>query len=158
MTRLLATILRWACDPDKLEAFTGDLEELYGDHFHWRCVRDVLSICIRHSRLSAPAHCTTRRSLAAAVTLLLLLSGRHPPSAFHYTVYAMDPAGEFTLEILDRRVIAATLDGAPVQPEHVVQTGDTLVLKAADSGRDFRIAIKPQGGITWAARQPALAP
>ena len=146
MTRLLSTLLRWACNPDKLEAFAGDLEELYGDRFQWRCVRDVLSICIRHSR-------TMLRSLAAAV-VLLLLSGRQLPSALHYTVHAMDPAGEFTLEILDRRVIAATLDGAPVDPEYVVQTGDTLVLKGADRGHDFRIAIKPQGGIIWAARQP----
>ena len=89
-----------------------------------------------------------------AAAILLLLSGRVPQSAFHYTVLATDPAGEFTLEILDARVIAATLDGTPVQPEHVVQTGDTLVLKGGDRGRDFVIAIQSQGGITWAPRQP----
>lgn len=153
MTALLGTLLRWACDPAKLEAFAGDLEELHGEHFSWRCVRDTVSICIRHSRLTAPVHRPTLRSLAA-VLILLLLSDRVPQSAFHYTVRATDPAGEFTLEILDRRVIAATLDGMPVQAEHVVQTGDTLVLKGGDRGRDFVIAIKSQGGITWAARQP----
>ncbi len=153
MTPLLATLLRWVCDPARLEAFAGDLEELYGERFVWRCAGDILSIGIRHSRLTASVHRTTRRSLAAVV-ILLLLSGRQPRSAFHYTVHATDPAGEFTLEILDRRVIAATLDGAPVQAGHVVQTGDTLVLKGGDGGRDFRIAIRPLGGITWAARQP----
>ncbi|HMG17130.1 MAG TPA: hypothetical protein VK573_00290 [Gemmatimonadales bacterium] len=153
MTPPLAALLRWACDPAKLEAFAGDLEELHGERVSWRCVRDTVSICIRHSRLTAPLHRTTRRSLIAAA-ILLLLSGRVPQSAFHYTVRATDPAGEFTLEILNARVIAATLDGMPVQPEHVVQTGDTLVLKGGDRGRDFVIAIRSQGGITWAARQP----
>jgi len=153
MTPPLANLLRWVCDPAKIEAFAGDLEELHGGRLSWRCVRDTVSICIRHSRLTAPVHRTTRRSLIAAA-ILLVLSGRVPQSAFHYTVRATDPAGEFTLEILDRTVIAATLDGTPVQPEHVVQTGDTLVLKGGDRGRDFVIAIKAQGGITWAARQP----
>jgi hypothetical protein len=146
VTRLLATLLRWVCEPDKLEAFAGDLEELYGDRFQWRCVRDVLSICVRHSR-------TMLRSLAAAV-VLLLVSGQHAPSAFHYTVHAIDPAGGFTLEILGRRVIGATLDGTTLQPEQLVQSGDSLVLKGANRGRDFVIAIKPRGGITWTARQP----
>jgi len=157
MTHSLATLLRWVCDPAKLEAFAGDLEELHGERFSWLCVRDTVSICIRHSRLAAPLHRTTRRSLIAAA-ILLFLSGRVPQSAFHYTVRATDPAGEFTLEILDRSVIAATLDGAPVQPQYVVQTGDTLVLKRGDGGRDFLIAIKPQGGITWAPRQPVTTP
>ena len=157
MTPPLATLLRWVCDPAKLEAFAGDLDELHGGRLSWRCVRDALSICLRHSRLSAPVHRTTRRTLIAAA-VLLLLSGRAPQSAFHYTVHATDPAGEFTLDILDARVIAATIDGEPVQPEHVVQTGDTLVLKGGDRGRDLLIAINPQGGIRWEPRQPNAVP
>ncbi|HEV8264966.1 MAG TPA: hypothetical protein VGQ06_08430 [Gemmatimonadales bacterium] len=156
MTRILATLLRWVCDPAKLEAFAGDLAELYGERFDWRCLQDVVSVCVHHSRLRT----LNRRVLLplATAAVLLVLTGPRPASAFHYSVSAVDPAGHFTLEIRDRLVIAATLNGNPVRPEHVVQTGDTLVLKGGDGGRDFRIAIKPQGGITWAARQPALTP
>jgi hypothetical protein len=157
MTRALTALLRWACDPAKLEIFAGDLEELHGDHVTWRRLRDTVSICLRHSRLTAPAYRPTMRSLAA-VLVLLLLSGRQAPSAFHYTVHATDPAGEFTLEILDARVIAATLDGVPVGATHLVQAGDSLVLRGADGGRDLRIAINPEGGIRWAARRPVLQP
>ena len=39
MTRLL----RWFCDPDKLEAIEGDLAELYGDRRSWRYVIEVVS-------------------------------------------------------------------------------------------------------------------
>ena len=149
MTPALTTLLRWACDPIKLEALAGDLEELYGNRLHWRCVRDVLSVCLFHSRVN-------RRAVVALAmaAMLLMITGPQPVSAFHYTVSAVDPAGAFTLEIRDRVVIAATLDGATVRPDYVVQTGDTLVIKGGDRGRDFVIAIKAQGGIAWAARQP----
>ena len=149
MIPALTTLLRWACDPAKLEAFAGDLEELYGDRFRWRCVRDVLSVCLFHSRVN-------RRAVVAlaSTAMLLMITGPQPPSAFHYTVSAVDRVGAFTLEIRNRQVVGATLDGAPVSPEHVVQTGDTLVIRGGDRGRDFRIAINPQGGIAWAARQP----
>ncbi len=88
----------------------------------------------------------------------LLRWGCDPAKIFHYVVNAVDPAGSFTLEIRDRLVIAATLDGTSVQPERVVQTGDTLVIRGGDHGRDFIIALKPRGGIRWAPRRPALTP
>ena len=40
MTRLL----RWICDPAKLEAIEGDLAELYGDRRSWRYAIDVMSV------------------------------------------------------------------------------------------------------------------
>jgi hypothetical protein len=146
MTRLL----RWICDPSKLEAIEGDLAELYGagGRAGWRYVMDVMSICVRQPR-------TAVRSFAAAALVLVLTGPVEPP--LRYTVHAIDPAGEFALEIHEGRAVSATLDGSLVALRDLVQTSDTLVIRGGDHGADFRIAIKPEGGITWYPRR-SLSP
>jgi hypothetical protein len=137
-------ILRWICDPNSLEAIEGDLAELYGGRPSWRYLMDVLSVCLRQPR-------TAVRSLAAAFIVLLLVGPVAVPA--RYTVHAIDPAGAFELEIHRGRAVAATLDGAPVHERDLVQTGDTLIIRGGDHGADFRLAIKPEGGITWYPRR-----
>jgi hypothetical protein len=139
----MTRVLRWICDPHKLEAIEGDLAEVYGDRRTWRYVVDVLSICIRQPR-------TAVRSLAAAAIVLALAGPVGPP--LHYVVQASDPGGEFTLEIHAGRAISATLDGSRLRERDFVQTGDTLIIRGGDHGADFRIAIQPEGGIRWYPR------
>ena len=143
----MTRILRWICDPGKLEAIEGDLAELYGGRASWRSVVDVVSICIRQPR-------TAVRSLVAAAVVLVLTGQVVPP--VRYTVYATDPPGDFALVIHDGRAVSATLDGSLVALRDLVQTGDTLVIRGGDHGADFRIAIKPEGGITWYPRRSVL--
>jgi hypothetical protein len=143
MTRLLRVL----CDPHTLEAIEGDLAELYGDRMSWRYARDVLSLCVRRPRAAV-------RSLVAACIVLGILGPRTRP--IRYAVYANDPAGEFALHIRDGRAVFATLDGAPVRERDLLQSGDTLIIRGGDHGADFRIAIKPEGGITWDPRRSAL--
>lgn len=140
----MTRVLRWICDPDKLEAIEGDLAELYGERWSWRYGRDVVSLCIRLPR-------TAIRSFIAAVVVLALVGPVAPP--VHYTVHATDPAGEFALEIHGGQAISATLDGARVPERDLVQTGDTLIIRGGDHGADFHIAIKPEGGIEWYPRR-----
>jgi hypothetical protein len=139
----MTRVLRWICDPDKLEAIEGDLVELHGDHRSWRYLVDVVSLCAHQPR-------TVLRSLVAALVALVVLGPVAGP--VHYTVHATDAAGEFMLEIHEGRAIAATLDGAHVAPHDLVQTGDTLIIRGGDHGADFYIAIRPQGGIAWYPR------
>jgi len=82
---------------------------------------------------------------------VLVLAGPIGPPV-HYIVHATDPVGEFVLEIHQGQAIAATLDGARVPERDLVQTGDTLIIRGGDNGADFRIAIKPKGGIEWYPR------
>jgi hypothetical protein len=142
---ILPTLLRWMCDPAKLEAIEGDLAEVYGGRQGWRYVRDVLSVCLRQPR-------TAVRSLAATVLLLLLMGRAGPLTPRHYTVFASDPGGAFTIEIHTGRVIAATLGAAPVRARDLLQRGDTVIIRGGDAGNDFRITIKPEGGIAWSPR------
>lgn len=141
---IAARILRWLCDPAKLEAIEGDLLELYGGRASWRALADVASVCVRQPR-------TALRSAAAALVLLALTGRAGPPP--HYTIHATDPAGAFTLEVHRQRVIAATLNGAAVPLGDVRQSGNSLVIRGANHGADFYIAIKPEGGISWYPRQ-----
>jgi hypothetical protein len=139
----MTRVLRWICDPDKLEAIEGDLAELYGDRRSWRYAMDVMSLCIRQPR-------TAVRSFVAALIVLVLAGPIRPP--VHYLVHAADPAGEFVLEIHAGQAISATLGGARVQERDLLQTGGTLIIRGGDHGADFHIAIKPQGGIEWYPR------
>lgn len=139
-------LVGWICDPQTLEAIEGDLAELYGGRLSWRSAMDVASVCIRQPR-------TAVRSLAAALLVLAVAGPVARPT--RYTVHATDPAGAFELRIHDGRAVAATLDGAAVLARDLVQTGDTLIIRGGDHGADFRIAIKPKGGITWYPRRSA---
>lgn len=155
MTALSIRLLRWLCDPAKLEYLEGDLEELRESRAGLSWARDALSLWVRHSRF--PGAMRRHRLALAALTLLgigLLLRIGRPAVPDFYTVSASDPAGAFTLQFRDRHLVAATLDGAPVSPARLVQRGSELVIAGGDNGRDFRIALRP-GGIAWQARQPS---
>jgi hypothetical protein len=143
----MSRLLRWICDPTKLEALEGDLAELYGNEKSWRSVMDVVSVCVRQPRTAI------RSALAAALVLMIVAPVR---SSVHYTVEGVDPAGAFALEIHAGRAIRATLDGAPVLERDLVQSGDTLIIRGGDNGADFYIAIKPEGGIRWYPRHSVL--
>ena len=146
---MIATrLLRWVCDPTMLEAIEGDLAERYGDRRGWRYAREVLSVCLRQPR-------TAVRSLAAAVVLLFVTGRNVPP--LHYTVHATDPAGAFALEFHHGRVAAAVFDGRVLPLSDLVQRGDTLVIRGANNGADFYIAINPEGGISWYPRSPSAS-
>lgn len=141
----MSRVLRLLCDPGRLEAIQGDLAELYGGRVSARYLWDVLNICVRQRRL---------RALVAALAALAIVGPVRRPAS--YTVNALDPAGQFELVIHEGRAVAATLGGTPVPERDLIQTGDTLVIRGGDNGADFRIAINPEGGITWYPRQSVL--
>ncbi|HEY6091915.1 MAG TPA: hypothetical protein VIV83_08000 [Gemmatimonadales bacterium] len=137
-------LVRWLCDPARREAIEGDLVELYGDRLSLRYALDIVSVCARAPR-------TVVRSVAAALIVLVALGPVTRP--LRYTVRAADPGGAFVLEIAGGRAVAATLDGVPVPECDLVQSGDSLIIRGGDHGADFRIALKPQGGIEWYPRR-----
>jgi hypothetical protein len=167
MSAALDRVLRWAVDPACREEIAGDLVELYARRRRrggaaaarrnlWR---DVASVCLRQSRLAAWARRRPIPAAAAALAAITLaalgLAPRAPAAPLHYTVNAADPAGVFTLEFEGTRIIGATMEGEPVELERLRQDALHLVIVGGDEGRDFEIAVKPEGGITW---QPRSAP
>jgi hypothetical protein len=153
-------LLRWVIAPEKLEYLEGDLLELGG--LRTPCgpkasllqLRDTLSICLRHSRFTTP-HWRFRLA-TAALTIAVLLTLLQPERRLPVTsvVTASDPAGVFTLEFRNRQVIAATINGRPIESGRLQQQGNELVITGGDRGRDFRIELTGEG-IRWQARQPS---
>jgi hypothetical protein len=157
MSRLAVFLMRRLCDPAKLEALEGDFLELHGAGAHWwRAWRDAASIVLLHSRFTTRA---ARRRFArmalvtgAAAVIAVATDPRHAATTpSRYTINAIDPAGRFTLDFENERVVGATMDEVPIDPVRLEQSGSALVIRGADGGRDFHVAIRP-GGISWTAR------
>ena len=153
MTTAHATLVRWLVDPARQEELIGDLEELAGrgptGNRFWL---DVVSVCVRQSRLVAAVRTPSRLAAALAVVAALTLG---PTAPTVRTVRAVDPAGEFTLEFAGARVVRATLDGAPVPPHRLVQQPGRLVIRGGgDAGNDLDIQLASDGSFYWSARSP----
>lgn len=72
---------------------------------------------------------------------------------YPYTINAVDPAGEFTLTLLQGRALNATIDGRPVPHGELVQTGRRIrVLDGAQPILSVR--LDGRGGISWQPRSP----
>jgi hypothetical protein len=156
MTTAPAALVRWLVDPARQEELLGDLEELAGrgprGNRFWL---DVVSVCVRQSRLVAAVRTPSRLAAALAVVAALTLGSTAPTLR---TVRAVDPAGEFTLEFEGARVVRATLDGAPVPPHRLVQQPGRLVIRGGgDAGNDLNIRLASNGAFYWRARSPRPA-
>jgi beta-lactamase regulating signal transducer with metallopeptidase domain len=67
-----------------------------------------------------------------------------------YTVYATDPAGDFTVTLRGTRVLGASLGGRPLPSDRIRQDGATVHL-ADDPSRAFVVRLTGNG-IEWAPR------
>ena len=156
MTHAAATLVRWLVDPARQEELLGDLEEL-SRRTRGRVWLDALSVCVRQSRLAAAARRPPRVAALLAVLAAVAL-GSTPPGGTLLTVHAVDPAGEFTLQFEGARVVRATLDGAPVPPQRLIQEDGRLVIQGAgDAGTDLTIRLASGGRFSWRPRSPRPA-
>lgn len=148
-----ATLVRWLVDPARQEELLGDLEELAGRGPRGnRLWLDVMSVCVRQSRLVASARRPSRLAAVLAVLAAVAMGSTAPALR---TVRAVDPAGEFTLEFDGARVVRATLDGAPVPPHRLVQQPGRLMIRGGgDAGNDLDIRLTANGSFYWRARSP----
>ena len=68
---------------------------------------------------------------------------------------AKDPAGAFTLTVLNGKPIAATLDHVPLSLSRLVATSDTIRILKPDGAVELAIAFnRENGSIAWAPRAP----
>jgi hypothetical protein len=153
-------LIHLLCDQTRREELAGDLMELA----HRRAARmgwgranlrqgfDIVSVCVRQSRFRGLALRRLGIGLAVGALLAALLPNDAAMSG-SFTVNARDPAGEFTLEVEDGRVLSATLDGIPVSPERLRQRSTDLTILGGAGDRDFSIELQARG-IRWVARVP----
>lgn len=142
------SLVAWVVDRDRREEILGDLCELRARESVARFWGDVVGVCLHAPRV--------RRWVgsAAAVLLLLGVAGIARDNS-HRIVTARDAAGSFVLEFDGLRVVRATLDGAPVAAERLVQENGRLVIRGgAGGGDDLNIRLRPDGSFYWRGRVP----
>lgn len=96
--------------------------------------------------LAVAAACTV------AVPPMLKAVGEQVAAALHYTVSASDPAGNFTLSIERGKAVNATIAGAAVARDRIVQNGDSVYILGRRGELALAVRVRPTGGISWAPR------
>ena len=140
------SLIAWVVDPDRREEILGDLSELRGRESLAAFWGDVLGVCLHAPRV--------RRWAGASTALLLLGIAVIARDPTHRIVTARDAAGAFVLEFDGPRVVRATLDGAPVAAERLVQENGRLVIRGgAGSAGDLNIRLRPDGSFYWRGRE-----
>ncbi|MEZ4586385.1 MAG: M56 family metallopeptidase [Gemmatimonadales bacterium] len=87
----------------------------------------------------------TLGSVGAVPLSLAVLTGRS------MTITATDPAGSFTMQFLDGRLVRARVGDLPLAPERWSQRGPVVVVHATDADLPFTVRVQPDG-ISWQPR------
>jgi hypothetical protein len=140
------SLVAWVVDRDRREEILGDLCELRARESVAAFWGDVVSVCVHAPRV--------RRWVGTAAALLLLGVAVIARDPSHRIVTARDAAGSFVLEFDGLRVVRATLDGAPVAAERLVQDNGRLVIRGGAGSGDLNIRLRPDGSFYWRGRVP----
>jgi len=110
---------------------------------------------LENVNIHAPALFATV-SVAMIATVFALgdpsfLGQRDPAGRLDFN--ARDPAGVFTLTLLNGKPIAATIDNVPLPSERLVATADSIRIMKADGNVEVAIAFdRETGSIAWEPR------
>jgi len=140
------SLVAWVVDRDRREEILGDLCELRTRESVAAFWGDVVGVCVHATRV--------RRWLGTAAAMLLLGVAVIARDPSHRIVTARDAAGVFVLEFDGLRVVRATLDGAPVAAERLVQDNGRLVIRGGAGSGDLNIRLRPDGSFYWRGRVP----
>jgi hypothetical protein len=140
------SLVAWVVDRDRREEILGDLCELRARESVAAFWGDVVGVCLHAPRV--------RRSVGTAAVLLLLWVAATARNTSHRIVTARDAAGSFVLEFDGLRVVRATLEGAPVATERLVQENGRLVIRGGAGSGDLNIRLRPDGSFYWRGRAP----
>jgi hypothetical protein len=95
-------------------------------------------------------------ALVVMVLLLMMMRGTGSSASNVVDFKATDPAGEFTLQVRNGRVIAGTLDRQPLSRRQLVHVGDSIRVLNQRGRVVFAVAYDPgTSTIEWTARPAA---
>ena len=140
------SLVAWVVDRDRREEILGDLCELRARESVAAFWGDVLGVCLHAPRV--------RRWAGTGAALLLLGVAVLARDPGHRIVTARDAAGSFVLEFDGLRVVRATLDGAPVAADRLLQDNGRLVIRGGAGSGDLNIRLRPDGSFYWRGRVP----
>jgi beta-lactamase regulating signal transducer with metallopeptidase domain len=148
-----------SCAPGLVMAGTGVAHGTRGDF--GRRIRRILAWQGPAATEPAPM----RTALAASVLALLCGSAALAAGAaesaslaeagrMHAVIQAHDPAGPFTVELVGRKLVAATIGGESVPADRIVQAGNTVRLLDPGGQPELTLEVRLRGGIHWTPRPP----
>jgi len=107
------------------------------------------------ARLLHPAAFATLGAAAVATMFALRQASlTRQPARLEFSAH--DPAGVFTLTVIDGVPFAATIDNVPLSTSRIVAKADSIQLIGADGRVAIAVAFdEREGRITWAAREQA---
>ncbi len=153
MSRLIEWCIRLLCAPGRHEELLGDLAELHARR-DGRAWVDTISMALHQSR--ARDWGPHQWSVAALVTAAAVaVIGAAPIAASRPLSYAFDgrdAAGVFTLEVRDRKVLAASMDGLPFPLSRISTIGNTITFHTDDPTHALKIDLVEDGTIQWQGR------
>jgi hypothetical protein len=68
------------------------------------------------------------------------------------TIHATDPAGQFTVALMNGRVAAATIAGVPVDRRFLTVDDDKISVRNERGAMLLSLDYDPRGGISWTPR------
>ena len=75
-------------------------------------------------------------------------------SGLRALIHAKDPAGPFTVELVGKRLVGATIDGVPVPGNRIVQRGEQVDLLDPQGQPELTLQVNGPGQIHWQPRPP----
>ncbi len=107
------------------------------------------------------------RGSAAVITILFAVTGSTLLTAasaegqlaawaenLHANIKANDPGGRFTVEMIGRRLISATIDGQVIPADRIVQRGEQVQMLDAHGRPQLVLEVPAPGRIHWSPRPP----
>ncbi len=162
--------------PPKLRRqYADEMADVFAQRIHGRSVGfavlhtvdEMLDVALVSVRARMARYRVPRPTLAAAVVMAVLLvirgSSDLPSSAEiassqsgRIDFSAHDPAGQFTLTILNGHPIAATMNRIPLPLQQVVHEGDSIRIMGPGGNVALSLAYyRESGRIEWTARPAA---
>ncbi len=119
---------------------------------------EIVSVIITGARFRIAGH-SRQQAMKAAVVLAMLattltMRQASPVPAARIDFNGRDPAGVFTITVVNGKAIAATLDRVPVAVSKIVQKGENISIVGDDGGVALAVAFDAsRGEISWKARR-----
>ncbi len=150
-----------------------EMADVFSERIRGRSVWSIVVLTIGESfdialvsaRTRTAEYRLLRPTFAAAVVMAVLLGTKGSASlpsspvvdpSVRIDFYAHDPAGQFTLTILDGHPIAATMNRVPLSLRRVVHQGDSIRIIGPEGNVALALAYyRESGRIEWTARPAA---
>jgi hypothetical protein len=143
--------------------FSDEMESVFADRCQeqtplvrpWFVAGEIFTAAVAGTRLRIAGH-SRHETLKASVMIAMLITtltirGISSPARIDFSGH--DPAGLFTIAVVDGKAIAATLNKIQVAPSSIIQRGDSISILGERGNVALAVQFHSNGEISWMPRQ-----